>query len=69
MCAMVSQLEPCRAFVWFAGHAFDDAPDEAGLTVCHANAHLAEVGQFVAKPVPKFMAAWVYRFSWAALLA
>ena len=50
MCAeMASQLEPCRAFVWFAGHAFDDAPDEAGLTACHAKAHLAEVGQFVAK--------------------
>ena len=50
MCAeMASQLEPCRAFVWYAGHAFDEAADEAALTACHAKAHLAEVGQFVAK--------------------
>ncbi len=50
MCAeMASQLEPCRAFVWFAGHAFDESAKEADLTACHAKAHLAEVGQFVAK--------------------
>ena len=50
MCAeMASQLEPCRAFVWFSGHAFDEALSEADLTACHAKAHLAEVGQFVAK--------------------
>ena len=50
MCAeMASQLEPCRAFVWYAGHAFDEASDDAAVTACHAKAHLAEVGQFVAK--------------------
>jgi alkylation response protein AidB-like acyl-CoA dehydrogenase len=50
LCAeMASQLEPCRAFVWFAGHAFDESAKEADLTACHAKAHLAEVGQFVAK--------------------
>ena len=50
MCAeMASQLEPCRAFVWYAGHAFDEGTDDAALTACHAKAHLAEVGQFVAK--------------------
>jgi alkylation response protein AidB-like acyl-CoA dehydrogenase len=50
MCAeMASQLEPCRAFVWYAGHAFDESADDAATTACHANAHLAEVGQFVAK--------------------
>ena len=50
MCAeMASQLEPCRAFVWYAGHAFDERTDDAALTACHAKAHLAEVGQFVAK--------------------
>jgi alkylation response protein AidB-like acyl-CoA dehydrogenase len=50
MCAeMASQLEPCRAFAWYAGHAFDEAADDAATTACHANAHLAEVGQFVAK--------------------
>ena len=50
MCAeMASQLEPCRAFVWYAGHAFDEHTDDAAVTACHAKAHLAEVGQFVAK--------------------
>ena len=50
MCAeMASQLEPCRAFAWYAGHAFDESTDDAALTACHAKAHLAEVGQFVAK--------------------
>jgi len=50
MCAeMASQLEPCRAFAWYAGHAFDESTDDAALTACHAKAHMAEVGQFVAK--------------------
>jgi alkylation response protein AidB-like acyl-CoA dehydrogenase len=50
MCAeMASQLEPCRAFVWYAGHAFDEATEDAASTACHAKAHLSEVGQFVAK--------------------
>ena len=50
MCAeMASQLEPCRAFVWYAGHAFDEATEDAAATACHAKAHLSEVGQFVAK--------------------
>ncbi|MDB2432648.1 acyl-CoA/acyl-ACP dehydrogenase [Luminiphilus sp.] len=50
MCAeMASQLEPCRSFVWYAGHAVDEMDNDAALTACHAKAHLAEVGQFVAK--------------------
>ena len=50
MCAeMASQLEPCRAFTWYAGHAFDEVIEEAAVTACHAKAHLSEVGQFVAK--------------------
>jgi len=50
MCAeMASQHEPCRAFVWYAGHAFDECTSDAAVTACHAKAHLAEVGQFVAK--------------------
>lgn len=50
MCAeMASQLEPCRAFVWYAGHAFDESTEDAATTACHAKAHLSEVGQFVAK--------------------
>ena len=50
LCAeMASQLEPCRAFVWYAGHAFDESTEDAAVTACHAKAHLAEVGQFVAK--------------------
>ena len=50
MCAeMASQLEPCRAFAWYAGHAFDENESDADLTACHINAHVAEVAQFVAK--------------------
>ncbi len=50
MCAeMAANLEPCRSMMWYAGHAFDEVPDETRLIACHAKAHLAEVGQFVAK--------------------
>jgi alkylation response protein AidB-like acyl-CoA dehydrogenase len=50
MCAeMASQLEPCRAMVWYAAHAFDAIPEESRLTACHTKAHLGEVGKFVAK--------------------
>ena len=50
LCAeMASQLEPCRAFAWYAGHAFDESTEDAAETACHAKAHLSEVGQFVAK--------------------
>jgi len=50
MCAeMAASLEPCRAMVWYAGHALDNVPEEARLMACHAKAHLSEVGQFVAK--------------------
>lgn len=50
MCAgMAADLEPCRAMVWYAGHALDHIPDEARLTACHVKAHLAEVGKDIAK--------------------
>jgi alkylation response protein AidB-like acyl-CoA dehydrogenase len=50
MCAeMAAALEPCRALVWYAGHALDSLPAEASVTACHAKAHLSEVGTRVAK--------------------
>ena len=50
LCAeMAASLEPCRALVWYAAHALDAVPDEAHLTACHAKAHIAEVGTFVAR--------------------
>ncbi len=50
MCAeMAAELEPCRSLVWYSAHAFDDIPDESRLLACHAKAHLAEVGRFVAR--------------------
>ena len=50
LCAeMAAQLEPCRALVWYAAHALSEAPEEAHLIACHAKAHLAEVGTFVAR--------------------
>jgi alkylation response protein AidB-like acyl-CoA dehydrogenase len=50
MCAeMAADLEPCRALVWYAGHALDHLPEEASITACHAKAHLSEVGTSIAK--------------------
>jgi len=50
LCAeMAAKLEPCRSLVWYAAYAQDALPDEATLTAAHAKAHLAEVGQFVAR--------------------
>ena len=50
LCAeMAAELEPCRALVWYAAHAFDAIPAEASLTAAHAKAHLSEIGRFVAR--------------------
>jgi alkylation response protein AidB-like acyl-CoA dehydrogenase len=50
MCAeMAAELEPCRALVWYAAHAFDTVPGERTLMACHAKAHLSEVGTFIAR--------------------
>ena len=50
MCAeMAAELEPCRAMMWYAAHAFDAVPQESRLTACHAKAHVAEVAKFVAR--------------------
>lgn len=50
MCAeMAAELEPCRSLVWYAAHAFEAIPEDTRLTACHAKAHLAEVGRFVAR--------------------
>ena len=50
MCAeMAAEIEPARALIWYAGHALDEVPEESHLTACHAKAHLAEVGTFVAR--------------------
>ena len=50
MCAdMAAALEPCRSLVWYAAHAYNAIPEEGRLMACHAKAHLAEVGQFVAR--------------------
>ncbi len=50
LCAdMAAHLEPCRALTWYAAHSHSAMPDEFALMSCHAKAHLAEVGSFVAK--------------------
>lgn len=50
MCAeMAAELEPCRALLWYAAHAFDTVPGERTLMACHAKAHLSEVGTFIAR--------------------
>ena len=50
LCAdMAAQLEPCRALVWYAAHAFDEQLADAPLAAAHAKAHLSEVSRFVAR--------------------
>lgn len=50
LCAeMAAELEPGRALIWYAAHAFDDIPSDASLTAAHAKAYLSEVGRFVAR--------------------
>jgi alkylation response protein AidB-like acyl-CoA dehydrogenase len=50
MCAeMAARNEPCRSLVWYAAHAFDAVPADAGLLACQAKSHVAEVGVFVAR--------------------
>ena len=50
MCAeMAAELEPCRSLVWYAAHAAQAIPEERRPMACHAKAHLAEVGKFVAR--------------------
>jgi len=50
MCAeMAAGLEPCRAMMWYAAHAFDAIPEEARLSACLTKAHVSDVGTFVAK--------------------
>ncbi len=50
LCAeMAADLEPARSLVWYAGHALDHVAIEARESVCHAKAHLAEIGTRIAK--------------------
>ena len=50
LCAeMAASLEPTRSFVWYAGHALTELPQESHLVACHLKAHISEVGKFVAK--------------------
>ncbi len=50
MCAdMAANIEPCRSFVWYAGFALDEIPDERRLVSCQVKAHLQDVGKFVSK--------------------
>lgn len=50
MCAeMVTALEPGRALVWYAAHAFDMALDEAPLYAAHAKSLLGDAGRFIGR--------------------
>lgn len=50
MCAeMAARLEPLRALIWHAAHAFDEGSAEADLLVRLAKSHAAEVGVFIAR--------------------
>jgi alkylation response protein AidB-like acyl-CoA dehydrogenase len=50
LCAeMAAAIEPARALLWYAAHAWDALPSEAPLLASLAKSHLAEVGSFVLK--------------------
>ncbi len=50
LCAeMAADIEPGRSLVWYAAHAFDNAPDEVTLYACHAKALLSDAGHIVAR--------------------
>jgi alkylation response protein AidB-like acyl-CoA dehydrogenase len=50
LCAeMAAELEPCRALIWYAAHAFDVMPEKSRLLSAQAKSHVSEVGQFVAR--------------------
>lgn len=50
LCAeMAAELEPSRALLWYAAHAFETTPRERNLMACHVKAHLSEVGTFIAR--------------------
>jgi alkylation response protein AidB-like acyl-CoA dehydrogenase len=50
MCAeMAARLEPLRALIWHAAHAFDEGSEEADLLILLAKSHAAEVGVFIAR--------------------
>ncbi len=47
---MITALEPAKALVWYAVHAQTALPrTDAHRMACHAKAHMAEVGRFVAR--------------------
>lgn len=50
MCAeMAAEIEPARALIWYAAHAFDAIPEDAPRMAAHAKAHMSEAGTFVAR--------------------
>jgi alkylation response protein AidB-like acyl-CoA dehydrogenase len=50
LCAeMVAELEPARSLAWYAAHAFDAQPADCSLVICHAKAHLAEIGHRIVR--------------------
>ena len=50
LCAeMAAALEPCRAMVWYAAHAFSEGDGDATMIIRHTKAHTSEVGKRLAK--------------------
>jgi len=50
LCAQAAaDLEPARALLWGAAHAFDEQHDSAHGMACHLKAHVSEVATSVAK--------------------
>jgi alkylation response protein AidB-like acyl-CoA dehydrogenase len=50
LCAeMTAELEPARALLWYAAHAFDHRPEEATAMAAHAKAHVCEVATWIVR--------------------
>ncbi len=50
MCAeMASELQPCRALVWYGAYTMEHDPGGLSLAAAFAKSHVDEVGRFVAR--------------------
>ncbi|MFP5468191.1 MAG: acyl-CoA dehydrogenase family protein, partial [Alphaproteobacteria bacterium] len=48
MCAeMITELDPFRSLIWYAGHAYDESPEEAPVNVLLAKSGIDEAGKFI----------------------
>nr|QQZ50952.1 hypothetical protein JKL49_06905 [Phenylobacterium glaciei] len=66
LCAeMAAELEPCRSLVWYAGYAFDAAPDESSWWPPTPRRTCRRSPASSPGPPPRCTAAWASPTCWA----